>query len=179
MDGSAGAFKEVAVPVSIFATLRRELTREAGALPTIHALHAAGYGAGAEAAAGFRSSLGRDVGEMGRSAFWTSLCRFLSQRGWGTLTHEAPHGGVGLLTSPDWVESGGDEVVEEGCSFTTGFLSGLLSDLSGGPIAVLEVTCRGRESERCAFAFGSEAAIHALYGELMDGAELTTALAAL
>lgn len=65
------------------------------------------------------------------------------------------------------------------CSFSTGFLSGMLTSLAGGPIAVLEVSCRARGDGHCSFAFGNASAIHDLYGKLVEGAELSGALASL
>jgi hypothetical protein len=65
------------------------------------------------------------------------------------------------------------------CCFSTGFLSGLLSELAGGPVAVLEIGCRTRGADACRFAFGSEQVIHDLYGRLLDGADFDGALAAL
>jgi hypothetical protein len=46
-------------------------------------------------------------------------------------------------------------------------------------VAVLEVACRSRGSDACQFVFGSEAAIHELYGRLMEDADLEAALASL
>ena len=51
--------------------------------------------------------------------------------------------------------------------------------MAGGPVAVLEVTCRTRGDDACAFAFGSEGAVHELYGKLLEGADLDGALDAL
>jgi V4R domain len=180
MNGKGGGPREIAVPVSVFAALRAELEREAGALPTVHALHHAGYAAGAAAAAGLVG--GADAGSMslGESAFWTKLAEFFGRRGWGTLRHERPHRAVGLLSSVDWAEAadGGDDP-DASCHFSTGFLSGLLTEVAGGPVAVLEVACRTRGDDACRFVFGSEGAIHELYGRLLDGVELDGALAAL
>jgi hypothetical protein len=58
-------------------------------------------------------------------------------------------------------------------------LSALLSEVAGGPVAVLEVTCRTKGDERCTFAFGSAPTVHDLYGLLLDGQDLDSALAAL
>jgi len=41
------------------------------------------------------------------------------------------------------------------------------------------VSCRAQGDERCAFAFGSAATVHDLYGLLLDGRALPSALAAL
>jgi hypothetical protein len=180
MDAASGAHHEIAVPASIFATLRHELAKEAGVLPTIHALHASGYSAGVAAASAFRTFQDEDVRSLPQREFWMRLSAFFTRRGWGTLTHVPRHEAVGLLTSFDWVE-GAERREEEGasCSFSTGFLSGLLTELAGGPVAVLEVSCRARGDEACSFAFGAAAAIHELYGQLLEGVELDGALAAL
>lgn len=174
MDHTATAFREVAVPVSIFDALRRELSKEAGALPTIHALHAAGFAAGSAAAEAFQAD---GAGELGEEAFWSHFAAFFQRRGWGTLTHATDHPAVGFLESRDWVEAEDVPVADDAsCSFSTGFLSGLLSAVAGGPVAVLEVCCRARDEGSCRFAFGSESAVHELYGRLLDEADLDQAL---
>ena len=181
MQPTNGAPREVALPASVFATLRKELRQEAGDLPAIHALHAAGYAAGT-AAARPTTSLGNHEGvpAMSEDVFWARVAAHLARRGWGRAEHRAAHDAVGLLVSSDWVEADGGERGEDAaCSFSTGYLSGLLSELAGGPVAVLEATCRGRGHDACTFAFGSEGAVHELYGALLEGAELDAALAAL
>ena len=180
MDVKADECREVVVPVSVFAALRRELAEQPGPLRTIQALHAAGYAAGVEAAVGFPVSTGEDVGAIPEDAFWERVTTFFSRRGWGTLSRDRSSEVVGTLTSEDWVESAEPSDGAAGhvsCSFSTGFLSGFLSRLSGGRMAVLEVTCRGRGDGRCTFAFGSESAVHELYGRLLEGSGLEQALA--
>lgn len=180
MEATAGGYREAAVPVSVFSVLREELADEAGLLPTIHALHAAGYRAGAEAAAVLPASPDEDLRSLPEEVFWARLTSFFARRGWGSLSRSTSHPAVGFLASEDWLESSGVEPSPDAnCSFTTGFLSGLLSTLAGGPVAVLEVACRGRGDGRCSFAFGSEEAVHELYGRLLDGHDLDGALAAL
>ncbi|MFQ5536033.1 MAG: V4R domain-containing protein [Gemmatimonadota bacterium] len=180
MNGPERPTRDVAVPVSIFAVLRSKLAEEAGELPAIHAMHAAGYQAGVDAAQSLAASGPEALAGLSERRFWSSLSQFTSRRGWGSLSHSDLHDAVGLLESRDWVESEGSETQPDAtCSFTTGFLSGLLTTIAGGPIAVLEVACKGRGDDACAFAFGSEAAIHELYGQLLDGQELPAALAAL
>lgn len=180
MNRTGGAPREIAVPVSVFGSLRAELEKEAGTLPTVHALHNAGYGAGAAAAGSLTGNGGGEAKSLSEEAFWTHVSDFFGKRGWGTLQHARPHPAVGLLTSTDWAEA--SESVsdpEASCHFSTGFLSGLLSELAGGPIAVLEIACRTRGGDSCRFAFGSEGAIHELYGHLLEGVDLDGALAAL
>ncbi|MEQ8329155.1 MAG: 4-vinyl reductase [Longimicrobiales bacterium] len=178
MDATAATLREVAVPASIFEILHRELAREAGELPTIHALHAAGYAAGEEASTIFRQALGRDPGGVTQASFWQRFAAFFDSRGWGTLAHDGSHDAVGFLVSGNWVEARGDES-RSGCMFTSGFLAGFLTEIAGGPVAVLEVACRRRGDPRCSFAFGSEAVVHDLYGDLLAGRDLDAALAEL
>ncbi len=178
MHGTKGAGREVALPASVFTTLRRELSQEVGPLPAIHALHAAGYAAGSAGAAALAGGDG-SMEDMTASVFWARLAETLARRGWGRLEHRAPTDAVGLLVSPDWVEADEEREPDSSCSFTAGYLSGLLTQSAGGPVAVLEVTCRARGDEACTFAFGSEGAVHDLYGELLEGADLESALASL
>ena len=180
MDNKGGAPREIAVPVSVFGALRTELAKEAGTLPTVHALHHAGYQAGTEAAATLAGGENDGAATLAQDAFWQKLSEFFSQRGWGTLNHDSAHQAVGLLSSADWAEANGGEVEPDAsCFFSTGFLSGLLSELASGPVAVLEVGCRTRGEDACRFAFGSELAIQDLYGRLLDGVDFDGALSAL
>ncbi|MGE0159464.1 MAG: V4R domain-containing protein [Gemmatimonadales bacterium] len=176
MNGRGTTPREIAIPATAFGSLRAHLEKEAGPLPTVHALHHAGYAAGAAAA----PALGGGGASMGEDAFWSRLADFFSKRGWGVLRHARPHRAVGVLTSTDWAEaSPGDGGSDASCHFSAGFLSGLLTELAGGPVAVLEVGCRSRGGESCQFAFGSEGAIHELYGRLLEDHSLDAALAAL
>jgi hypothetical protein len=164
----------------MFGSLRAELEKEAGTLPTVHALHHAGFAAGVAAAASLAGGQEGDPRALGQDVFWSRFSEFFDKRGWGKLRHEQRHRAVGILSSADWAEASGTEGgPEASCHFTTGFLSGILSELAGGPVAVLEVGCRMRGESACQFAFGSEGAIHELYGRLMDDADLDGALAAL
>lgn len=177
MSATAEAVRDVAVPRSTFAHLRRELEQEVGALPAIHALQAAGFAVGTAATVGFAEGT-TEVGSLPEDVFWTRVTAFFVRRGWGTLVHRSGGRGIGVLTSQDWAEAREEERSDQAsCSFSTGFLGGLLTELAGGPIAVLEVSCRGRGDDACRFAFGSEGAIHELYGRLLEGAGLDEALA--
>ncbi|MGD8287464.1 MAG: 4-vinyl reductase [Gemmatimonadota bacterium] len=179
MESTVGAPREIAVPVSVFGSLRDELSKEAGTLPTVHALHSVGYQAGTAAAATLIDA-SRNGDTMGQDAFWQRISDFFRDRGWGEIRHEPVHGAIGFLTSSDWAEANPEEVdPDASCFFSTGFLSGLLSALAEGPVAVLEIGCRTRGEKHCRFAFGSEAAIHRLYGQLLDGVGLAEALDAL
>ena len=180
MERMGGAPREIAVPVSLFRALREELAKEAGTLPAVHALHSAGYEAGTAAAPTLVKSATNGATGLGQDEFWSRVTKFFGKRGWGTLRHEPAHGAVGFLTATDWAEANDNEAdPDASCLFTTGFLSGLLSALAGGPVAVLEIGCRARGEKFCRFAFGSETAIHELYGQLLDGVGLAEALDAL
>jgi hypothetical protein len=179
MTSKGATLREIAIPATAFGSLRAHLEKEAGALPTVHALHHAGYAAGAAAAPALSSALGAGSA-LGEEAFWAKLSDFFGKRGWGSLRHARPHQAVGLLSSDDWAEAvPGDGGPDASCHFSAGFLSGLLTELAGGPVAVLEVGCRSRGSETCQFVFGSEGAIHELYGRLLEDDTLDGALAAL
>lgn len=180
MGKSAGTSREVAIPASVFESLHSEVASEAGTLRTVRALHHAGYHAGSEAAASMNHEAGGDAFSLSQGGFWSSLSGFFSKRGWGTLNHDAPHPAIGILRTNDWAEARPEVNADEAtCSFTTGYLSGLLTQLAGAPVAVLEVSCRSRGEASCAFAFGSETAIHNLYGTLLEGADMASALEAL
>jgi hypothetical protein len=180
MTRSASVPREIAVPVSLFESLRGELASEAGTLQTVRAMHHAGYHSGLAAAALVDLEAGGRSFSLGQAAFWTRLTKYFAKRGWGTLRHSAPHPAIGMLTSADWAEARLDDVdPDASCSFSSGFLSGLLSQLAGGPVAVLEVGCRSRGDTSCDFAFGSETAIHELYGHLLDGRAFDASLMAL
>ncbi len=180
MTRSGGAQREIAVPISIFASLRRELEAEAGTLPTVRALHSAGYHAGLTAAETVQAQADGKAFETTQGDFFVQIQDYFAKRGWGTLTHTVVHDAVGMLSSPDWAEVAEGEIdPDASCCFSTGFLSGLFSQLAGGPVAVLEIECRTRGGSTCDFAFGSEGAIHELYGQLLEGVDLDGALTAL
>lgn len=180
MEASDRSARDVAIPAVGLSALRRVLQEEAGPLPAIHALHAAGYGSGRALWEGLRRGLSKELEAMDETAFWSRLAAALGRRGWGTLTHSSAHPGLGLLTSHDWAESqadGGEQ--QPSCTFSSGMLSAVLSGAAGAPVAVLEVTCRTRGDDRCTFAFGAAGTVHDLYGLLLDGQDLDAALAAL
>ena len=179
MSSKGATLREIAIPATAFGSLRAHLEKEAGPLPTVHALHHAGYAAGAAAAPALASGIGDGAG-LGEDAFWTKLSDFFGRRGWGQLRHTRPHQAIGMLSSADWAEASvGDHGPDASCHFSAGFLSGLLTELAGGPVAVLEVGCRSRGADACQFVFGSEGAIHELYGRLLEDDNLDGALAAL
>ena len=165
---------EITVPAWIFRALRDELVRDIGKLSSTKVLQQVGYRTGSSASVAFRAGLNGTVLEMMQSTFWKRLGEFFSCRGWGTFVVDLDHPGLGFLTSEDWAEAVTDEVDRNAsCCFSTGFISGLLSELIGSPIAVLEAGCRARGDKACNFAFGSEQAVRKLYGQLLVGADPT------
>ncbi len=177
MESRERSAREVAFPAAALATLRRSLIEEAGAPATTHALHAAGYGAGEALYPLFAGALGGEPAARAEEAFWGSFREFLARRGWGTLEHARVHPGVGLLTSFDWAEATAPaEEAGSSCAFSSGLLSGLLSKVAGGPIAVLDVSGRHSPGGPSRFAFGSETAIGSLHGLLSEGVDLDSAL---
>ena len=179
MKAKSGVPREVALPVTVFEALRAEVENGAGTLETVRAMHHAGYTAGLSAAFMINREAGGDAFALASEPFWRLLSNYFSTRGWGTLEHRAAHPGIGVLSSGDWAESSAGAGSEAGCSVSAGLLSGILSQLAGDAVAVLEVRCRSRGHDACDFAFGSETAVHELYGRMLDGADIEHALQAL
>ena len=172
--------RDVVIPALGRTMLRQNLQREVGPLPAIHALHTAGFGSGQAIWESLRRSSERELSELDNANFWSHLATALGKRGWGTLTHRAVHEGVGLLASSDWAEAmGGNGEQQPSCTFSTGMLSALLTGAAGGSVAVIEVSCRTRGDDLCAFAFGSLATVNNLYELILEGQDLEEALAAL
>lgn len=172
--------RDVAIPSTIFSALRRTLHEEAGPLVAIHALQSAGYEAGDTLFESFSREADGDPRALDQAAFFRRLEGFLGARGWGRLQHHAPHPAIGLLTSPDWAETGGSTGEPQPvCAYSSGMLSALLTRTARAPVAVLQVGCRGRGDDTCSFAFGSEAAVHTLYGLLLEDRPFEAALAEL
>jgi predicted hydrocarbon binding protein len=171
--------REVALPAIALGDLAHALEAQAGPLEAIHALHAAGYASGAHLHDAFKSVVKESGPESSEREFWNALSRFLERRGWGTLTHDLRHPGVGLLTANDWAEAEGRSESQPTCSFSVGMLSRLLTGVAGSPVAVLEVGCRSRGDSTCQFAFGAPGTMHDLYGQLLDGVGIDGALARL
>lgn len=172
--------RHVLLPSEGLAALRRAIRTEAGPLAAIHALHQAGYESGGVLFDAFTADLDEELSGISDGMFWSQMSRFLARRGWGAVSHDDAHPGVGLLRSRDWAEATPDgSETQPTCAFSSGMLSHFLTRAAGGPVAVLEVSCRSRGDDACAFAFGSEAAIHRLYGSLLEGRDLQGAFQAL
>ena len=149
--------REITVPAWTFGALRDELGTISDTHSSTTLLQKVGYRSGISASAVFKY-----------------LCGFFSCRGWGTLVVDSDHPGLGFLTSDDWAEAMTAEVDRNAsCCFSTGFISGLLSEIAGSPVSVLEAKCRARGDRACEFAFGSEQVVRNLYGQLLIDADPT------
>ena len=163
---------EITVPACIFSALRNELGNISGKRSSSKLLQKVGYRAGSSASTLFKEGLDSEVLETRKSAFWAHLCDFFSRRGWGKLVVNSDHPKLGFLTSNDWAEAMTAEADQNAsCCFSTGFISGLLSEIAGSPVAVLEAKCRARGDTACKFAFGAEHAVRDLYGQLLVEAD--------
>jgi predicted hydrocarbon binding protein len=172
--------REITLPAEVLRLLRRALRREAGPLVSIHALHNAGFAAGESFYLKLREEAGVELSELPEREFWSHLNRFFQGWGWGEITQSRVHPGLGMLYADEWGESNPDAGESQpGCAFTAGLLVYLLGRVAGSPVAVLEVSCRTRGDDRCSFLFGSEQAIHDVYGLLLEGDSLDDALATL
>jgi predicted hydrocarbon binding protein len=180
MSGIDVLSRSVAIPVAVLTELRSALRREAGPLGATHALHAAGFAAGEPMYERFAARIDGDPASLGELRFWEEASRFFEEEGWGSFEHERVHSGLGILRAPDWAEANpkGDES-QPGCAFSSGMLACVLGKVAGGPVAVLEVRCRSRNDDHCGFLFGSESAIHDVYGLLLDGIPLESVLSRL
>ena len=171
IDGS------VLLPSPAFVHLRRALRREAGPLGAIHALHDAGFATGRLLFEAFAEQVDPEPPKLDEARFWASLDRFLDSAGWGRVRHERIHPGLGMLHAREWRESDPDSSeTQPSCAFSAGMFAHILGRVAGGPIAVLEVGCRSRGDAECSFLFGSEGAIHEVYGHLLEGASLDNVL---
>jgi predicted hydrocarbon binding protein len=169
--------RNVTVPAEVLLHLRHAIRREAGALGAVHALHDAGFAAGEAFFEAFAREVGSDPASLPAARFWRELDRFFESWGWGKLAQERIHPAFGVLLAREWGESDPDSRESQpGCAFSAGVLAHMLGRVAAGPIAVLEVACRTRGDETCSFLIGSEGAIHEIYGHLLDGDALDSAL---
>lgn len=172
---------ELALPVASLAALRRALEDAVGADHAARALQAAGNAAGD----GFHDVLANAAaegspGDWSEPTFWRRFFELFARRGWGHLSNERLHEGVGALSAADWVEADpAFDAERPSCSFTAGLLANMLGRISNSEVAVLEVECRSRGDERCRFLYGSAPALDAVYARLRAGEAVGDTLAAL
>jgi predicted hydrocarbon binding protein len=178
--GATTAVRDLAIPVTALTHLRQALRKEVGALEATHTLHDAGFAAGGSLFEQFVGMTKTAPASLDPSRFWETLSRFFESRGWGRISQERIHPGLGVIRAREWAECdpAGDET-QPGCAFTAGVLAHLLGRVAEGPVAVLEVACGSRGDEACEFLFGSEGVIHEVYGHLLNGRSLDSVLRSL
>jgi hypothetical protein len=176
--GSEGArSRDMALPAVALTQLRRALRAEAGPLQATHALHDAGFATGGSLYEDLIRMVGGNPVELDENQFWKGLSRFFEGRGWGQLEHERVHPGLGIIRARGWAESDPEGTeAQPGCAFTSGVLAHILGRVAQGPVAVLEVACGSTGGDHCEFLFGSEGAIHEVYGHLLEGESLDSVL---
>ncbi|CAN5612405.1 hypothetical protein BH23GEM6_BH23GEM6_27010 [soil metagenome] len=121
--------------------------------------------------------MGEPIEELSPDSFWETTATFFSSVGWGELTFERLHPGVGLLHSPDSAESQPNSGARHpACHVTTGILAHILSRVGGIDLAVMEVQCRSAGDEPCRFLLGGKEALQSVYEELRNGVSLDEAI---
>jgi hypothetical protein len=171
---------ELALPVASLAALRRALEDAIGADQAARALQAAGNAAGNGFHDLLANAAAESPGEWSETAFWRRFFDTFARRGWGHLSNERVHEGVGSLSAADWVEADPAFASDRpSCSFTAGLLANLLGRISNDEVAVLEVECRSRGDDRCRFLYGSAPALDAVYARLRAGEPVGDTLATL
>lgn len=161
--------REIALPAQALAALREAIGEAGGEGAALRVMRLVGHAAGTSGAPGL-SRGDSDPAARSEAAFWHELGDYLSRRGWGSLSHSAPHPGVGLIETTEWVETGADS------PFSEGLLAGLLSSVAQAEVAVIRVP---READLAAFAYGAPDTIESLQAHLAGGKDLDSALTAL
>lgn len=169
------------LPVASLLALRHALEAELGADGAARALRRAGHAAGDALFTSLADAAGgTPPGELDEADFWATLDALFAERGWGHLTFEAAHEGIGSLESSDWAEADPAEAAgRPSCHFTAGMLANLLGRSAGGDIGILEVECRSKGDLRCRFLFGGRAALERVFAGLNAGRTVDHLLAEL
>jgi hypothetical protein len=167
--------RELRLPGSILFDIRRSFDGETDPATSARALQEAGYATGASVFDGYAAMAATDPAELEADRFRETLSRFLEGQGWGTLSQERVHPGLGLIRSRDWGESASASAGDgPGCAFSVGMLSIIFEQTAESSVAVLEVSCRGKGDSACAFTFGSNEAVGRLR-TLLQGGETSDA----
>lgn len=100
--------RTAALPLAALTELAGTLNAEVGSRVTTLALQNAGYRAGDGIYREFAGEVaGGDPATLPRDRFWQELGRFFDRRGWGRLTEDRIHPGMGLLSAYEWAEAAG------------------------------------------------------------------------
>ena len=170
--------RDIRLPARSILALRRALVREAGAEAGTRALQEAGHAAGDVLFDRLTRGLSEDPSGTPSTTFWDRLAALFRELGWGDVTHEELHPGVGALTARDWFEADPD-APRSACAFTTGVLANLLGRVAGKSVAVMTVESPSGEAGGCRFLFGSQQVLQEVYSSMRGGQELEASIAAL
>lgn len=146
-------------------------------------LQEAGYAAGADIYNKFADWLSEEAGlddpaQLDEEFLSDMMSRFFESTGWGSLQLEHIGKVAMLVSSDDWAEADPAAAVNfPSCHLSTGMLADFLTRMAGETVAVMEVECRSRRDERCAFLIGSPATLQTAYDLLSAGKDYKTALA--
>jgi len=172
----------VALPRASLLALNAALLREAGAVSAGY-LQEAGYAASESlfgaftewaAARGAASPADAPIDE-----FHAQMRDFFAECGWGTLDANSLGDDLLTLDSSAWVESDPALALEHpSCHLSTGMFAGLLEQVGGEPLAVLEVECRSAGSARCRWLVGSPSVLGAVYEKMARGEDYAAAATA-
>ncbi|MFO7893616.1 MAG: hypothetical protein R6U63_07780 [Longimicrobiales bacterium] len=168
--------REIRFPTAAVLTLRNTLRQEVGAEAATLALQKAGHAAGDA----LFQRLDRDepLDETPQATFWTRLSALFKEIGWGGVTHQEVHPGVGALVATDWFEIDPSAATPT-CPFSTGVLANILGHVAGQDVAVMVVPCEPAADGCCRFLFGAGPVLQEVYAGLREGTELEITLAAL
>lgn len=170
----------LSLPASALVEIRRALGKETDDASARRVLRGAGYAAGEAIFRDFAAAVDTSPGEMRAPEFWNALDDYLAEKGWGRISHERIHPGLGMLRAETWSESDADgHEHAPGCWFTSGVLERIFSEVAPGGVAVLEASCRSTGDPLCSFVLGSGPAIERLRQLLLDRESLDDALAQL
>ena len=136
--------------------------REAGRLTGIHLVEELGPGA--------------DPEHTEPGPFWSEVSWALEDRGLGSLEYGLLGSALAEVRLADGPESVDGGRRRPGCPFTTGLLGGLLSQVAGEPMAVLEVECAADGADACRFLAGAEARLSRIGDRLRQGASVDEAV---
>ncbi|HAT37064.1 MAG TPA: hypothetical protein DCS75_01120 [Gemmatimonadetes bacterium] len=170
---------EILIPASVLKSMHSEIAVGLNTTEGARMLSHVGYQSGLRAASLMNQEFGGDSSATSQDSFWASISSFFLRRGWGKLSHSIPHRAIGVLSATDWAEAkpqSDTNVRITNCSFSEGYLSGILSKRSGRSVAVLEISCQTRGDDACEFAFGSESTIQKLDKAILNGAVISNAL---
>lgn len=169
---------DVRLPAECLGALARAARADSG--QTAVALREAGRRSGSAIA----SELARrtDPGSVTMEAFWDAVREELEARGLGEARYALLAPGVAEVRWRDGPEtSAGDAdqaVGAGGCPFSTGVLAGLLGEIAGAPVAVMEVACRARGTDACRYLVGDAERLRAVRRAIRSGSSVEEAAGA-